>query len=142
MHKMLAVGRNTARLVAAAVLLASACSSAADVRPRETDNAAPLRQATLGTAVPVPAATQSDGPILVSLAENYFVPPLVTVKSGTTVIWHNYGQQSHDVRARDGSFTSPLLPSGGVFTFTFTKPGKYRYFCTLHGDMIGEVDVE
>src|SRR6266850_882264 len=98
------VGRNTARLVAAALLLASACTSAADLRPRETDNAAPLRQATLGTAVPVPAATQSDGPILVSLAENYFVPPLVT--------------------------------------FNFTKPGKYRYYCTLHGDMIGEVDVE
>jgi plastocyanin len=126
----------------AALVLASACTSSADLRPRETDNAAPLRQATLGTAVPIAAATQSDGPILVSLAENYFVPPLVTVKVGMTVIWHNYGQQSHDVRARDGSFTSPLLPGGGVFTYTFTKPGKYRYYCTLHGDMSGEVDVE
>ena len=80
----------------------------------------------------------------VSLAEHFFDPALLTVKAGTTVTWRNVGQQTHDVNARDGSFHSPLLGPGGTFSYTFTTPGRYRYFCVPHeGDgMIGEVDVQ
>ena len=80
----------------------------------------------------------------VSLAEHFFDPALLTVKVGTTVTWRNMGQQVHDVNARDASFHSPLLGPGGTFSYTFTKPGRYPYFCVPHeGDgMVGEVDVE
>jgi len=50
----------------------------------------------------------------------------------------------HDIHARDGSFDSPLLNPGNSFTFSFTKPGLYRYYCIPHeGDgMIGQVEVQ
>jgi plastocyanin len=30
---------------------------------------------------------------------------------------------------------------GNAFSYTFTRVGIYQYYCQLHGDMIGEVDV-
>lgn len=91
-----------------------------------------------------PSATLPDRIATVSLAEHFFDPALLTVKVGTTVTWRNVGQQVHDVNARDGSFHSSLLGPGGTFSYTFTAPGRYPYFCVPHeGDgMIGEVDVQ
>jgi hypothetical protein len=36
------------------------------------------------------------------------------------------------------SFGPPLIEG---YTITFTKAGKYKYLCTVHDDMTGEVDV-
>jgi plastocyanin len=38
---------------------------------------------------------------------------------------------------------SPCSPAAnGTFTFTFTAPGEYKYFCSLHPHMTGAVKVE
>src|SRR5438309_7029495 len=126
-------------------LVASACASAVPAA-----STAPATQPTQGfSAAPVtatPAATTSadDKTVVVQLGEHFFDPSSITIKVGTTVIWRNNGQQVHDVHARDGSFDSPLLNPGNTFTFTFTKPGLYRYYCVPHeGDgMIGQVEVQ
>jgi plastocyanin len=78
------------------------------------------------------------------MGEHYFDPSLLKIPVGTTVIWHNFGDQTHDIHARDGSFNSPLLDQGGTYTFTFNKPGKFPYYCMPHeGDgMFAEIDVE
>lgn len=56
--------------------------------------------------------------------------------------WVNRGQQTHDVNAFDKPFASGNLNPGGTFPYTFTKPGRYRYYCPLEGDgMTGEVNV-
>ena len=36
---------------------------------------------------------------------------------------------------------SPPLDTGDSFAFTFTRPGTYRYFCSLHPHMEGSVTV-
>ena len=126
-------------------LVASACASAVPAA-----STAPATQPTQGfSAAPVtatPAATTSadDTTVVVQLGEHFFDPSSITIKVGTTVIWRNNGQQVHDIHARDGSFNSPLLNPGNSFTFTFTKPGLYRYYCIPHeGDgMIGQVEVQ
>ena len=126
-------------------LVASACASAVPAA-----STAPATQPTQGfSAAPVtatPAATTSadDKTVVVQLGEHFFDPSSITIKVGTTVIWRNNGQQVHDIHARDGSFNSPLLNPGNSFTFTFTKPGLYRYYCIPHeGDgMIGQVEVQ
>ncbi len=33
------------------------------------------------------------------------------------------------------------LPTGAVFKFTFTQPGTYQYYCTLHPLMKGTIVV-
>lgn len=99
--------------------------------------------ATTATPSAAPSATP-DRTILIQLGEHFFDPSSVKVKVGTTVVWRNNGQQTHDLHAYDGSFNSPPLDPGNIFTFTFTKPGLYRYYCRPHeGDgMTGQVDVE
>jgi plastocyanin len=132
-------------LIASAMLVASACGGAASgSSPTVTDNAAPARSAKLVSAAPVAAATPTGNAVLISLAEHYFDPSLVKVKVGTKVTWRNFGQQAHNVQARDNSFSSPMMDPGDTFSFTFTKAGKFPYYCVPHnGDgMFGEVDVE
>ena len=136
--------RSGSALLAVAVvagLVASACASAAPAastaRPTQSVSAAPV------TATPASATSADEKTVVVQLGEHFFDPSSITVKVGTTVIWRNNGQQTHDIHARDGSFDSPLLNPGNTFTFTFTKPGLYPYYCIPHeGDgMIGQVEV-
>lgn len=118
----------------------SASSPPATPAPRTTSARTATRS---GAASAAPVATTDGAPVTISLAEHYFDPSLITVTVGTTVIWHNVGQQSHDVNARDDSFHSGTLGPGTKFAYTFTKPGRYAYYCIPHeGDgMFGEVDV-
>jgi plastocyanin len=39
------------------------------------------------------------------------------------------------------TFKSKVLDSDERFAFTFTKPGEYGYFCSLHPHMVGKVIV-
>ena len=80
------------------------------------------------------------GSATVEMGDQWFLPEQIVVSVGTTVTWVNRGQVAHTATARDGSFDSKNLEFGRTFAYTFTKPGRYSYFCTLHGDMIGEVD--
>ncbi len=71
-----------------------------------------------------------------------FAPMQVTVPVGATVTWTNNDDIPHTVRAVDGSFHSPALDSDERYSFTFTKPGVYSYFCSLHPKMVGKVVVK
>ena len=71
-----------------------------------------------------------------------FAPQRVTVKSGATVTWVNDDDIPHLVAASDGSFRSTALDTGDSYSFDFTKPGEYGYFCALHPHMVGKVVVK
>jgi len=127
-------------IVVGVSLVASACApsapAATTARPTQSESARPA------TATPAATTSSDDKTVVVQLGEHFFDPSSIMVKVGTTVIWRNNGQQVHDIHARDGSFDSPLLNPGNTFTFTFNKPGLYRYYCIPHeGDgMIGQVE--
>jgi plastocyanin len=71
-----------------------------------------------------------------------FNPKVVTVKAGDTVVWTNNDDIPHTVASpRDGIKSKPL-DTGDVFSFTFTTPGAYDYFCSLHPHMTGRIVVE
>jgi len=62
-----------------------------------------------------------------------FTPAQLTVKVGTTVVWTSEDNAPHTVTADDGSFDSGNLKKGDTFKFTFTKAGKFLYYCAYHG---------
>src|SRR5207249_10867575 len=68
-----------------------------------------------------------------------FMPRLTTVRTGTEVTWLNQDDIPHNVIATKKSFTSPVLDTGEKFSHTFTEPGKFSYYCSLHPHMTGEV---
>ena len=91
----------------------------------------------LGAAL---AAGPGGAPITI---DNFtFSPPTLTVAAGTTVTWTNNDDIPHTVRAVDGSFHSKAMDTADSYSFTFTKPGVYSYFCTLHPKMVGKVVVK
>ena len=70
-----------------------------------------------------------------------FEPAQLTVKVGQTVTWTNRDDIPHTVVCA-GKFRSKTMDTDGTFSFTFTAPGEYKYFCSLHPHMTGAVKVE
>jgi plastocyanin len=76
--------------------------------------------------------------------ENYaFSPATLTVHVGDTVTWTNHDQAAHNAVTTSGpaAFSSPLLPQGQSWSFTFTVPGTYAYYCSVHPDMRAQLVV-
>ncbi len=91
---------------------------------------------TVGT---VPAASAESGKITI---DNFtFSPAELTVAPGTTVTWTNGDDIPHTVVSNDKVFRSKVLDTDDHFSFTFTKPGEYAYFCSIHPHMTGKVVV-
>jgi plastocyanin len=71
-----------------------------------------------------------------------FSPATLTVSAGTTVLWTNQDDMVHTVTSSERVFSSPSLETDQTFTYTFTKPGTYTYFCKLHPRMTATVIVQ
>jgi plastocyanin len=71
-----------------------------------------------------------------------FGPTALTVPAGTTVTWTNRDDIPHTVVSTDGVFKSKALDTDDKFSFVFTKPGTYSYFCSIHPKMTGTVVVQ
>ena len=72
-----------------------------------------------------------------------YAPATISVMIGlnSTVTWVNQDTAPHTVTAKGGSFNSLNLEPGKSFTYTFTVPGTYTYYCLYHSWMKGEVKV-
>jgi len=71
-----------------------------------------------------------------------FGPASVTVPVGSTITWTNHDDVPHVVASDDKSFKSKALDTDDRFSFTFTKPGTYEYFCAIHPKMTAKVVVQ
>lgn len=84
-----------------------------------------------------------------------YTPNHVAVSVGESVTWTWVGG-FHDVQSNNGAFSSgaPQRASGQTFTHTFTTPGTFFYYCSVHakvedandagrgaGKMVGSVTV-
>jgi plastocyanin len=81
---------------------------------------------------PTPVAA-ADSYIEVAALDDFFDAEVVRVPVGTQIEWRNFGRSPHTVTADDGSFDSGDMQNGDEFSWTFDKPGVYRYYCTYHG---------
>jgi len=95
----------------------------------------------IGTAPPAPGGAVvfiSETPV----SWNY-TPQSIRVVLGVnaTVTWVSRSIAYDTVTARGGEFSSGAIPPGGTFSYTFTEPGSYEYFCQFHPWMTGTVVV-
>jgi plastocyanin len=78
---------------------------------------------------------------------NYgFYPASLTVTKGTTVTWMNMDLVQHTVTAGTEQAPTNLFDSHELnhmqsFSYTFSTPGTYTYYCDVHPNMIGVVIV-
>ena len=118
---------NTIRsaLVAAALGAATATMLAAVVLPGWAQNAP---QAKAGA---------------ISIDNFTFTPQTLTVKAGTRVTWTNRDDIPHGIASENNAFArSKALDTDDSYSFTFTAPGTYKYFCYIHPHMTGTILVE
>ncbi|HVO78618.1 MAG TPA: cupredoxin family copper-binding protein [Candidatus Bathyarchaeia archaeon] len=97
--------------------------------PLQAQNATPVQQ---GTAAPVE----------VKIDNFSFSPATITVPAGTTVRWTNRDDIPHTVVSDKEIFKSKTLDTDDQYSYTFTKPGTYGYFCSIHPKMTGKVVVQ
>jgi len=71
-----------------------------------------------------------------------FGPANVTIAAGTTVTWTNHDDVPHVVASDDKLFKSKALDTDDHFSFTFSKPGTYTYYCSIHPKMTARVVVK
>ena len=94
-------------------------------------------------AVVLPALAQNAPAAAVSIDNFTFKPATLTVKAGTTITWTNRDDIPHGIASSNNTFTrSKALDTEDTFSFTFTTPGTYQYFCYLHPHMTGTIVVE
>jgi plastocyanin len=70
-----------------------------------------------------------------------FTPPTLTVPVGTKVTWVNHDDVPHIVTNTDKRFVSPVLDTDEKFSYTFTTPGTYNYYCSIHPKMTAKIIV-
>jgi hypothetical protein len=73
---------------------------------------------------------------------------VAAVKLGDTVRWTNNDNTLHTVIEGDpetgqitGGFASDIVAPAGTFEYKFEKVGTFDYYCRLHPNMVGKVEV-
>ncbi len=156
--------RATALLAGAALaLVVSACGESATATaptavvtgwptptPPPVGSVQPSASASATAAAPTPAAVgqaQSSGlgnpaQNVAATAQLTFDPASVAVKGGAVIQWKNTGSVPHNVTFDDQpALTSGTLAQGDTWQVQFTTPGTYKYHCTFHPGMDGQVTV-
>jgi plastocyanin len=100
-------------------------------------HALPVALVLAGAAMPALA----DGAMV--MMKNFdFAPMAIAVPVGATVTWKNLDGEPHTVVSADGLFRSAALDQNDTYTFKFTKPGTYKYLCSIHPKMMATVTVK
>ena len=76
--------------------------------------------------------------------ENYaYAPSSITVDVGDSITWTNDDTAPHTITTSSGprTLSSPYLSKGQSWSFTFTTPGTYSYYCAVHPYMRAQVIV-
>jgi plastocyanin len=116
----------TVAVLAVLALVLAACAPAASNTPVPT--AAPPPQP---TAVP-PAAAPTSVVVTIEMINTSFSPATVQVKAGTTVVWVNKDPVEHSTTSDSNLWDSGVMGAGATFSYTFTQPGTYPYYCKPH----------
>jgi plastocyanin len=92
------------------------------------------------TTAPAPAAQES----AVEIDNFVFKPQNLSISVGTKVTWTNKDDVPHTATSSDTppQFDSKTLDTDGKFSFTFTKPGTFKYYCKVHPHMTGTITVK
>ena len=138
-------------LALTAVLTLAACSTAgttgtASVGPPEPAVTAPPASAPAatdaGAGSGVCAPSTEAGTVQAVMTGNAFSPGTIEAKVGDVITWTNNDGVPHTATYRDDPTCSTerlgLGESGGL---AFSAAGTYAFFCKIHADMTGTIEV-
>jgi plastocyanin len=71
--------------------------------------------------------------------DNNFLPQTLTIVAGTEVVFENNGRNAHnvvpegDLEVKTWGVLDANFEPKATYSYVFTKPGTYTYYCTIHG---------
>jgi Icc protein len=93
------------------------------------------------TDVPLDAEMPATGAHDVVVDNFSFTPGVTSVAVGSTITWTNRDDVPHNIVSTERKFRSPVLDTDEQFSHRFDAPGTYKYFCSIHPVMTGQVVV-
>lgn len=79
--------------------------------------------------------------IVVKITDLVFSPAAVKAKAGDTIEWVNEDLFDHTATANDESFDL-AIPVGQSARLEVKQPGAVPYYCRIHPNMKGTIDIE
>jgi plastocyanin len=114
--------------------------------PRPTATAEPFVERIVSrisreTPAPYPTSTpRPAGQQFVSIVDFGYMPSVLRIKVGETVVWQNGGRELHDVTGEDDWHSGPI-EGPTEYRHTFGFEGTFAYRCSVHPDMRGTIIV-
>jgi plastocyanin len=72
-----------------------------------------------------------------------FSPKTLTIPVGARVTWTNRDEEPHVVTSAGSQFaSSKALDTNDSYSASFSKPGTYAYYCSIHPMMVGTIIVQ
>jgi len=93
------------------------------------------------TDLPLEAGMTAAGAHDVVVDNFSFAPSMASVAAGSTITWTNRDDVPHNIVSIEQKFKSPVLDTGEQFSHRFDTAGTYKYFCSLHPKMTGQIVV-
>jgi plastocyanin len=102
------------------------------------------QRSTVGAAGGSKPPSSSPSAAIVKIENFAFQPRNLQIKAGTTVTWVNDDDVPHTASSTTTpqAFDSGALDTDDRYSFTFTQPGSFAYFCKVHPHMTGTVVVQ
>ena len=76
-----------------------------------------------------------------AIHDRIYAPAAITVAAGQTITWRNKTLGPHTVTSTSELFNSGRIEGGTAYALTFSNPGTFDYYCTVHPTMKGVVTV-
>lgn len=129
-------------LAAAAILTLAACGggTTSDAPATDPPASAPAVSDAPSTSVCTPSLAGINA--TVSMQGFAFDPGLITASVGDIIVWTNEDDVPHTATLTDDpACTTANLGNGISGGLTFSEAGTYAYFCKIHPDMTGTIEI-
>jgi plastocyanin len=144
------VAPTTAPGVAPAPSVAAAASAPApSADPSAAPSEAPPSPATSAAASEAAGAggggggcevSEEAGTVTVIIAGRAFGPSTVEAGVGEVITWSNRDPVPHTATLVEGDCTTEPIRAGSA-SLVFSEAGSYEYFCRIHPDMTGTIEI-
>ena len=144
------MSRSLPVLVTIAALAIAACAGGgttgtASAGPPEPAASAPASApagSDAGAGAGACAPSTESGTVEAAMTGNAFSPGTIEAKVGDVIAWTNGDGVPHTATLRDDpACTTENLGQGETGALTFSAPGTYEFFCKIHTDMSGTIEV-
>jgi len=96
---------------------------------------------TMPAASPSPTLAAPVAATSVSIINFSFKPQVIVVKTGAEVTWTNNDTDAHTVTFYADGSGSKGFQNGESYRHVFGTAGTFKYHCSIHPYMVGEVIV-